>query len=45
MNFLIRKKANFQTFAKTDVNGPREHPLYTFVKTAFPGDVDWNFGS
>jgi len=35
-------------FAKIDVNGPGETPLYTFLKASQPGvgdsaDIAWNF--
>lgn len=38
----------FPLAAKIDVNGPAEHPLYTFLKQRLPGDGDssditWNF--
>lgn len=33
----------FPLFAKLDVNGPGESPLYTWLKAAHPGDVEWNF--
>src|SRR5579884_289625 len=38
----------FPMFAKIDVNGPREHPLYRFLKKAKPGvlgttNIKWNF--
>ncbi len=39
---------NFPMFAKIDVNGDDEAPLYTLLKAAQPGDGDspditWNF--
>jgi glutathione peroxidase len=34
---------SFPLFAKLEVNGPGEHPLYTWLKSAFPGDIEWNF--
>src|SRR5687768_1840434 len=34
---------SFPLFAKLEVNGPGEHPLYTWLKAAFPGDIEWNF--
>lgn len=34
---------SFPLFAKLEVNGPGEHPLYTWLKAAFPGDIGWNF--
>ena len=33
----------FPMFARIDVNGASESPLYTWLKSAIPGDVDWNF--
>jgi glutathione peroxidase len=37
----------FPIFAKTDVNGPNAHPLYTWLKENAPGegaeDIGWNF--
>ncbi len=38
----------FPLFAKIDVNGPHEHPLYTALKAAAPGVlgttmIKWNF--
>jgi len=39
---------SFPLFAKIDVNGPRAHPLYQFLKRAKPGifgigRIKWNF--
>lgn len=34
---------SFPLFAKVDVNGPGESPLYTWLKTGHPGDIEWNF--
>ena len=34
---------SFPLFARLDVNGPAGHPLYAWLKGAFPGDVEWNF--
>ncbi|WP_240231591.1 glutathione peroxidase [Devosia lacusdianchii] len=34
---------SFPLFAKLDVNGPGESPLYTWLKAAHPGDIEWNF--
>lgn len=40
-------KVTFPLFAKTDVNGPHAHPLYTWLKENAPGDgaedIGWNF--
>jgi glutathione peroxidase len=38
----------FPMFAKVDVNGPKEHPLFTFLKQEKPGAlgtkaIKWNF--
>jgi glutathione peroxidase len=38
----------FPMFAKIDVNGPRAHPLYKYLKDAKPGllgseNIKWNF--
>jgi len=35
----------FPLFARIDVNGPKESPIYTFLKKCFPGDITWNFSS
>jgi glutathione peroxidase len=34
---------SFPLFARLEVNGPGAHPLYTWLKAAFPGDIEWNF--
>ena len=34
---------SFPLFARIEVNGPGEHPLYSWLKSAFPGDIGWNF--
>ena len=34
---------SFPLFGKLEVNGPGESPLYTWLKQAEPGDVEWNF--
>ncbi len=34
---------SFPLFGKLEVNGPNESPLYTWLKQAEPGDVEWNF--
>lgn len=33
----------FPRFAKIDVNGANEHPLYKFLKEQKPGRIKWNF--
>ena len=37
------KASPFPLFSKIDVNGENTHPIYQFLKTAFPGDITWNF--
>jgi glutathione peroxidase len=44
----VNFKISFPMFAKVSVNGPDEHPLYTYLKTAAPGllgskSIKWNF--
>ncbi|MBU1307657.1 MAG: glutathione peroxidase [Alphaproteobacteria bacterium] len=34
---------SFPMFAKIDVNGPDQSPLYTWLKAGHPGDIEWNF--
>ena len=34
---------SFPLFARLEVNGPGAHPLYIWLKAAFPGDIEWNF--
>lgn len=34
---------SFPLFAKIDVNGPNESPLYSWLKADHPGDIEWNF--
>ena len=33
----------FPRFAKINVNGRNEDPLYTYLKSCLPGRVSWNF--
>lgn len=35
----------FNMFSKISVTGDDCHPVYQFLKTAFPGDPTWNFSS
>ena len=35
---------SFPLFGRIDVNGPLESPLYTWLKSSHPGDIEWNFG-
>ncbi|MBQ5993123.1 MAG: glutathione peroxidase [Bacteroidales bacterium] len=34
---------SFPQFAKIDVNGVNESPLYTWLKSKKPGRIEWNF--
>jgi len=38
-------KVKFPLYSKVDVNGDKTHPVYTFLKTCFPGDITWNFAA
>lgn len=33
----------FPLTRKIDVNGPGRHPIYQWLTTQFPGDIEWNF--
>ena len=33
----------FPLLEKTDVNGPNTHPVFSYLKQVYPGDVTWNF--
>ena len=33
----------FPLTGKIEVNGPGRHPIYQWLTTAFPGDIEWNF--
>lgn len=35
--------ATFPLLEKTDVNGPNAHPVFSYLKSVYPGDVTWNF--
>jgi glutathione peroxidase len=39
----VNYDVSFPLFAKIDVNGPAESPLYTWLKARHPGDIEWNF--
>jgi len=43
--FADSYNVKFPLFSKIEVNGPNEHPVYTFLKQCFPGDITWNFSS
>ena len=30
-------------FAKSNMNGPKTHPVWALAKSKFPGEVQWNF--
>lgn len=36
---------NFPLFAKSDVFGKNQNPVYKTLFKAFPGDITWNFAS
>ncbi|RKD89904.1 glutathione peroxidase [Mangrovibacterium diazotrophicum] len=44
---LVNYGVSFRMFEKIDVNGEKEHPLYTFLKEKQPGilgsKIKWNF--
>jgi len=33
----------FPLSEKIDVNGADQHPVYAYLQSAFPGDIEWNF--
>jgi glutathione peroxidase len=33
----------FPLTRKIEVNGPGRHPIYQWLTTEFPGDIEWNF--
>ena len=33
----------FPLTGKIEVNGPGRHPVYRWLTTEFPGDIEWNF--
>jgi glutathione peroxidase len=33
----------FPLSEKIDVNGPDQHPIYAWLQSEFPGDIEWNF--
>jgi len=43
--FVKKFDVQFPIFSKINVNGPKTHPVYKFLKGAFPGDVTWNFAA
>lgn len=43
-NFCTMKfNTKFPRFAKIEVNGDEESPLYTYLKKQIPGRIKWNF--
>lgn len=38
-------QSKFPMFSKVDVIGKDTHPVYTFLKSCFPGEITWNFAS
>lgn len=38
-------KLNPVLFTKIDVNGDNTHKVYKFLKSCFPGDINWNFAT
>ena len=40
----INYGVSFPLMAKVDVNGPAQSPLYAWLKTNYPDDIEWNFG-
>lgn len=39
----LRYRTTFPRFAKIKVNGGGADPLYTYLKSVFPGRIQWNF--
>jgi glutathione peroxidase len=39
----INYGVTFPLFGKIDVNGPATAPLYTWLKSSYPDDIEWNF--
>ena len=39
----LRYDTKFPRFAKINVNGKNEDPLYTYLKSQKPGRISWNF--
>jgi glutathione peroxidase len=34
---------SFPLTEKIDVNGAAKHPIYAWLQSVFPGDIEWNF--
>jgi len=43
--FVDKRGVKFPMFEKGDINGKNTQPVYKWLKTAFPGDITWNFHS
>lgn len=43
--FVDKKGVKFPMFEKGDINGENTQPVYKWLKTAYPGDITWNFHS
>ena len=44
LSFAVKSfHATFPLLEKTDVNGPSTHPVFSYLKAVYPGDVTWNF--
>lgn len=41
--FIKKYNVEFPMFDKINVNGDDTHPVYKFLKSAFPGRITWNF--
>jgi len=39
----VNYDVSFPMFAKIEVNGEGESPLYSWLKAEHPGDIEWNF--
>lgn len=39
----VNYAVSFPLARKLEVNGPGRHPLYQWLTTEFPGDIEWNF--
>jgi len=39
----VSYNVTFPLTRKIEVNGPGRHPVYRWLTTEFPGDIEWNF--
>lgn len=44
-NFVKKRGVEFSMMAKCDVNGPNESAVWKYLKSKFPGEVQWNFAA